>query len=451
MKRQSVVTVLACLIAFIYPHMAVAGQSTSGLVVDINVANPSSYPGSGTTINDIAGTNNSATLINGPTYQSTGGAGIVTDGVDDYLEIANTSEIQPAAGAAYTVQIWAKVNSFTSGKGLFSKQFGGSGDYDGYSVIFSGTNGLSLYMNGQSVNGNYASTSNVFSLNTWTLFTAIVRFGGSTASPSKIYVNNTEVVSGANGESGIPRPNAPMRIASGLHEGTPYSALKIGAFAIYNRALTTTEISDNYTYYLNYVPDNTAPTITSAPSFTAAENQTAIATLTANETSTWSLRTSIDSASVNLNSSTGALSFKAAPNFEGPADANLDNLYQITVRATDSNGNATDLAITISVADVDESTSVSLSFSLPPQKGVSTVITALVSAAGRVSITVGGKRIPGCANKVSSGSPAQITCSWKPTVTGAHLLSARLVPTDQSLTSGSRDIYISIAPRSGRR
>jgi|LakMenEpi03Aug12_release.lakeMendotaPanAssembly.Ray.scaffolds.fasta_scaffold49985_3 hypothetical protein len=450
-RRGAIIAIVASIFTLLQPLSAFGGQVTNGLLVDLNIANPSSYSGSGTTVNDSVGTNNTATLVNGPTYQSSGGAGIVTDGVDDYLEISNTSELQPALGTSYTLQMWARVNTFTAGKGLLSKQFGVGGDYDGYSLMLSGTNGLSLFMNGQSINGSYSSANNVFSLNTWTLFTAIVRFGGGATNQSKIYVNGTEVLTASNSESGIPRPAAPIRLASGLHEGTPYSALKIGAFAFYNRALTPSEISDNYDYYLNYVPDNTAPTITSQSTFTVQENQSSITTLTANETSTWTLRPSTDSATVNLNSSSGALTFKNAPNFEAPIDSNSDNSYQISVRATDGAGNFSELALTVSVSDLDESTSLSITFSTPPRKGISTTITATLSSAGNVTFLIGGKRIPGCSSKASSGSPAQVSCSWRPAVAGAQLLTARLTPTSQSLTASSLATWISIAPRASRR
>jgi hypothetical protein len=450
-RRGAVIAIVASIFTLLQPLSAFGGQVTNGLLVDLNIANPSSYAGSGTTVNDSVGTNNTATLVNGPTYQSSGGAGIITDGVDDYLEISNTSELQPATGTSYTLQMWARVNTFTAGKGLLSKQFGAGSDYDGYGVIFSGTNGLSLYMNGQTVNGNYPSANNVFSINTWTLFTAIVRFGGGAANQSKIYVNSTEVVTASNSESGIPRPTAPIRLASGIQEGTPFSALKIGAFAFYNRALTPSEITDNYNFYLNYVPDNTAPTITSQSTFTVQENQSSITTLTANETSTWTLRPSTDSATVNLNSSSGALTFKSSPNFEAPIDSNSDNSYQISVRATDGAGNFSELAITVSVSDLDESTSLSITFSVPPRKGVVTTISAALSASGTVTIMIGGKRIPGCSSKVSSGSPAQVSCSWRPAIAGAQLLTARLTPTSQSLTASSLATWISVSPRASRR
>ena len=433
------------------PFSAHASQVTNGLLVDLNVANPSSYSGTGTTVNDLIGTNNLATLVNGPTYQALGGAGIITDGVNDYLEIANTPELQPAVGTAFTVQMWARVNTFTSGRGLLSKQFGAGSDYDGYSIILSGTNGLSLYMNGQSVNGNYASANNVFSLNTWTLFTAIVRFGGGPSNQSKIFVNSTEVVSASNSESAITRATAPIRLSSGIHEGTPFSALKIGAFALYNRALSQSEIESNYNFYLNYAPDSTAPVITSSSTYTIQENQSSIGTLKANETATWILRPSSDSDTVNLNSTSGVLTFKIPPNFEAPIDSNVDNSYQILVRATDSAGNFSELALTVSVTNVDESSTINVTFSAPPRKGITTTISAAVSMAGKVTILIGGKRIPGCFNKNSSGSPAQVNCSWRPAVSGSQLLDARLTPADQRFTASTTSSWLLISPRAGRR
>jgi len=443
--------ILALALTLINLPVARGAQATSGLLVDINVANPSSYSGTGTSLTDLAGTNNSASLVNGPTYQSVGGKAIITDGVDDYLEITNTSELQPSPGSSFTLQIYGQVTSFVSGEGILSKQFGSSGGYDGYSLMLAGTNGLSLYMNGGSINGNYSSANNVFSTNTWTLFTIVVRFGGGSSNQSKVYVNGTEVVSVANTESSISAANAPIRIASGIHEGTPYSAMKIGAFAMYNRALTPTEISDNYNYYLNYVPDNTAPTITSSASFSAAENQPSITTLSANETSTWTLRASSDSATVNLNSSTGNLTFKTSPNYEIPTDANADNIYQITVRATDTAGNYADLALSVTVTNVDENTYATISFSSPPQKGIGTVVTTSLNVAGTVSMSIGGKRIPGCSTKVSSGSPPQVTCNWKPAVAGVLTLAVRATPTDQNYLSSVKSHSVSVAPRTGRR
>ena len=61
-----------------------------------------------------------------------------------------------------------------------------------------------------------------------------------------------------------------------------------------------------------------------------------------------------DAADFNFDSSTRALSFKQAPDFENPADQDTNNAYQITITASDGDLQATQ-AITIAVANVEES------------------------------------------------------------------------------------------------
>ena len=55
-----------------------------------------------------------------------------------------------------------------------------------------------------------------------------------------------------------------------------------------------------------------------------------------------------------INSSTGALSFSSAPDFENPSDANSRNDYVVIVRATDSASNTSDQTVTVSVTDLDD-------------------------------------------------------------------------------------------------
>ena len=55
---------------------------TDGLVLCLDAASKRSYPGTGTTWTDLAGSNN-GTLVNGPTFDSGNGGGIVFDGTND--------------------------------------------------------------------------------------------------------------------------------------------------------------------------------------------------------------------------------------------------------------------------------------------------------------------------------------------------------------------------------
>ena len=219
--------------------------SSSGLIVQLDASNSSSYPGTGTTWFDIASTNNGTLTPTGtpPTYTAASPTYFTFNGTTQYVNIPDAAAIRPSIGGAITAVVWAYVTSYTDGEGLISKQLG-SPSYDGFSLVFNSSNRLQLNMNGASVNGIYISAStNVFSLNTWTMFTCVPRFGGGSGNPSKAYVNTTEVISAANAESSIPTNTAHLRVVSGIQEGSPYPACRVGSFYYYNRALSAAEIT----------------------------------------------------------------------------------------------------------------------------------------------------------------------------------------------------------------
>jgi|GEM_PF-2573877 len=107
---------------------------------------------------------------------------------------------------------------------------------------------------------------------------------------------------------------------------------------------------------------NEAPVITSGSGATAAyavdENTTAVATIAATDqdatsTVTFAIAGGADAALFDIDANTGELTFKAAPNFESPGDANGDNKYEVTVAASDGTLQDTQ-AVTVTVGDVNE-------------------------------------------------------------------------------------------------
>ena len=201
-------------------------------------------------------------------------------------------------------------------------------------------------------------------------------------------------------------------------------------------------------------PDTTPPNVTTT-AFNAAENQTAIGTLTANEAVTWSKVGGVDSATVSIVSATGVISFNSAPNFEAPADVGADNVYNVTVRATDTAGNITNQAITVTVTDVVDTSSFN-SFALSGSASYRTVvtITANVSVASRVTFRARNVIIAGCKNKLTSGSSPNIvaSCSWRPSTRGAVTLTATASPTGAGISSTSAaPISVMVGNRSGGR
>jgi serralysin len=123
--------------------------------------------------------------------------------------------------------------------------------------------------------------------------------------------------------------------------------------------------TDTQAIAITVIPVNDqAPVITSdgggaTATVSVAENATAVTTVTASDgdlpaqTLTYSIAGGADAARFSINATTGALSFNAAPDYEAPADANGDNVYDVTVQASD--GTLTDTqAIAVTVTPVNE-------------------------------------------------------------------------------------------------
>ena len=89
-----------------------------------------------------------------------------------------------------------------------------------------------------------------------------------------------------------------------------------------------------------------------------AENTTAVTTVTATDADasaslTYSISGGADAALFAINPTTGALSFVSAPNAENPTDAGGNNVYDVTVQASDGTNTDTQ-AIAVTVTDVNE-------------------------------------------------------------------------------------------------
>ena len=138
----------------------------------------------------------------------------------------------------------------------------------------------------------------------------------------------------------------------------------------------------------------------SSSSVEFAENgEGAVATFTATDPEddeiTWSL-TGDDSADFAI-SDDGVLTFATSPNYEAPADADTDNIYEVTVTATDDDGTPLEGThdVMIEVTNVEEAATVRIELSsLQPQ--VSTEIdVSYVDSAGNPFVDVAGAAYTG--------------------------------------------------------
>ena len=103
---------------------------------------------------------------------------------------------------------------------------------------------------------------------------------------------------------------------------------------------------------------DSAPVITSAAALTSPENRLTVGTITATDANSDPLSYAIaggaDAALFTIDAQTGVLSFVNTPNFEAPADAGANNVYDLTVSVSDGIAPAVTQAITVTVTDRDE-------------------------------------------------------------------------------------------------
>ena len=95
----------------------------------------------------------------------------------------------------------------------------------------------------------------------------------------------------------------------------------------------------------------------SVPTLTINENITSVYTYTADEEVTWSLSGSAASATdytkFTIDSSTGDLTFNTVPDHENPIDENGNNLYCLTINATDTDGESSSQELWVLIWDVE--------------------------------------------------------------------------------------------------
>ena len=115
--------------------------------------------------------------------------------------------------------------------------------------------------------------------------------------------------------------------------------------------------SDSITVTITVEDVDEPPTLSGQASASHAENSILpVAEYEASdpegESATWSLA-GTDSGDFDISAS-GVLSFDAAPDYESPADTDGNNIYEVTVQASDGTTSPTTLAVTVSATPVDE-------------------------------------------------------------------------------------------------
>ena len=194
----------------------------------------------GSTLIDLIGNGNTGTLINGPTYNSVNGGSIVFDGVDDYVSIPKTSQFNFGT-SDFTIETFCNLTSKTSQYPcIFSNYsaYGSGAIYFGFAHDSVSTK-YTIWVNGQGSPTLTSSTNVIYG--SWTQLT-LVRSSGV----GYFYINNSLDGTPASMSASLNGNGSFITIGRAIDGSSTSINGRISNFRIYNRALSSTEIQQNF-------------------------------------------------------------------------------------------------------------------------------------------------------------------------------------------------------------
>lgn len=220
---------------------------TDGLVLCLDAGNSKSYPGSGTSWNDLSG-NNSANLVNTPIYSSNNKGSIVFDGVDDNINLGTNFLISRIS--AFSISFWLNP-IFSRPAGNFYR-FWGLRASGATPLCFSYTKEFNFGYSGLYIVNNSGwlkmTTSYFIPDNIWSLLTFTYNgLGSSTVNNFKMYHNTSEVVLGLSA-TGANTTTSDINIIGSRSSGSDAQNYigRISYFCIHSKALSLQEVNQNY-------------------------------------------------------------------------------------------------------------------------------------------------------------------------------------------------------------
>ena len=230
-------------------NMDYEGIVTNGLTLDLDLGFVPSYPKTGSTISDVSPSANNGTIFSNPTYSSNDGGILTFNGTS---QGGYTSSINWTG--SFSVGMWVNLQSWRfidcpcsgTGNGVLSSLLQGP---DGYWNMWGlETTSYNNNVTGQAIFFTYYNTSYNGvsiglggSLNVWQYYFVSYNSTGNAVG----YRNGSQVASQA--ITGQITPNVPLYINYlSQHCGYCWSQNKTAIVQVYNRALTSTEVLQNY-------------------------------------------------------------------------------------------------------------------------------------------------------------------------------------------------------------
>jgi hypothetical protein len=214
----------------------------TNLVLYYDPSNSSSYPGTGTTVNDLSGNGLNGAMSN-ITFTS---PYFAYNGTSSQVQVVDNVLLEPGSGD-WTMEVW--VNQAVLGNDVVLGKFdnGGLAQDVSYSIRTTNTTYYAQLGSGSGVGSTLFvdSTPYIGTLNTW--YQIVYVFTNVAANTLETFVNGVSIGSVSHSLTSILNSTNPLYIGS--YNGGEFSQWfdgKIGITRLYNASLTSTQVLQNY-------------------------------------------------------------------------------------------------------------------------------------------------------------------------------------------------------------
>ena len=211
---------------------------TSGLTLNLDAGSVISYPTTGTSWYDVSGNNYNGTLNNGPTFVSSGmSSSFILDGTDDYISIPNGFTNMFKGKTYWTASIWIKVNSWGSSNDQYPVLVSIGANQGQYGELYLEIGNAGQYYFAYA--GDFSTGSLTTNLNQ--IYNLVYMKDGSNF---KVYSNGV-LIETTTGKTNVSNVDGDLWLGRFKTfdfdlNGNMYN------FSMYNRALTNSEVLQNY-------------------------------------------------------------------------------------------------------------------------------------------------------------------------------------------------------------
>jgi len=213
---------------------------TDGLVLYLDAANSKSIVSGSTTWTDLSRGGNNGILTNGPIFDSGNGGSIIFDGTNDYVNCGNSINLRISVGSIFT---WIKRTGNGTRVGeIFIHNQSGLSPFGGFEMYIDRTTkkiGMTIRNSNNNAQGVISNSSITTGL--WANIVGV--FDGSTVS---IYLNGVQDINVISTISSLGITTQVLGIGAAISDSTYNLKGNIGQTLLYNKALSSQEVLQNY-------------------------------------------------------------------------------------------------------------------------------------------------------------------------------------------------------------